>query len=734
MVVDEYGNEVDPGVETAPVKDAKDASPAAADFSPPLEDQQTELNAAQRSVGAKPQGFDARGYAEGVARNIDAANEKARQKFFKDNQKGYERFLGFCSYRDAAEIETAMKYEAAQLRHAATAQEQQAAADIVTNLVKLNSENAAAGQVRKWAAVESAQATKQALDGQAERNAGEAKVGLDKLGDAGKTAAAVVDGGVESFKASTYADYASAAAGADEEWERGCESLYNFNANELARFRDRVVKMSLNSGDPLNVASAKADMAVRQAAVGILNGLLANGNHDVFSRWMHRLNGTSISEEVEDGAGGVAVKYDAMKRWCLGGGDLKGLADAYIEAKMRERRIAKLEADNGESDMIKWIEGVRARAGRLFGGQVGPAEQKALNGAMDELQRHITSGDATDKSATRAREAIEHIQSKLESRMKSEERIQTKVAKMESKNDFIRVWNELESAEDSTKSVVLLTGSGDSERAIEVSGDIRHVKSYLLDQAFKYGLASGQAWTDEKKALEKATDEDLREQRDAFSALRDELGLQVITPDKDSDMATAGARNKKTMRKAGAYDELLEIDDRLGSYVSKNKNLMWRWKKDGVWVTLTSDDINTLLTKSAAFQRKHKDAKTEDIVRFGVALLDSAASIHQTEKIINGFADTLSSWTHIGNLEYRSDSESLGKMADGIIDTMVGENSASAFSRQLLSAKRVIVDQDDVNAWSDAVKAAVDSDRKARLEKKKAERDALQAEKDAAGK
>ena len=585
MVVDENGNEVDPGVTAAEEANGDDG------FSPSLEAQETELRAAQRSASALPQGEDAMGHAKRVADAWDKANEAERQRHYKNDPKGYKRFLGRMAFRQSADIEAAMRYEAAQLKHASNARSSQEAADIISNLGKLNTDYPCAGQTQKMATLEDAQSAKQALDRQAEMQAQEAKSSLDTGTSAGKTAAAAVDEGVKAFKASTFAEYASKAAGAENEWERGCQSLFNFNAKELGRFHERIVQMAMNNGDPSNVARAKADEATRKAAVGILNGLISNGNHDVFSRWMHTLNGTKISDELDDGQGGRVIRFDAMKRWCLGADDLKSLAEAYLKAKAKEQKIAAAETANARTAGIIQVNSIRVAGNRAcYSAKLDAQTVSDYENSVAALE-NIAQTASDDKVSNAAREASEHLRSLWASRGRTEEKVATQVGRLNDQKEFEEYWDWLCAQGEKDIRVSLVDGSGKSE---DIMADVSLVKYKALSEAIGKGLCtgkhgtSGKLWSEMLTELEKGHGVDVEEQASAVDSLRTKLRVSVVTAD-DKDLGDAyragwGKDRKKIGKDPYRFDSPFGHDDNGSPTMDRSKRFQTlRWTgTDGV--------------------------------------------------------------------------------------------------------------------------------------------------------
>lgn len=681
-----------------------------ADDTVSLESQQAQLEAAQRTSGSMPTGWAAKGYSKDYAEILDAENEKVRREWFQDNPKGYEQWLVYARFTQAARLEGAMRYEAAQLRHAATVEADAQAANLVTQTRRTVSEQGMAAQAEKWAAIEAAQREKADSDAKAKLTFEEAesKIGTGADADFART---VNKKNLEISMAETEKKYAEVMKGADATWVTNSERLFAHVDESMKKLYGDVVQNAVNNGASPFVAKAKAEAAVRSAAVGLLSGMVEDGNHELFDRWAKRLAATEIIADEDDGKGGKVVVNEPMRRWCLGRGDIKKAQDALLNEIASRQRRQKLLAEAYDTKASNYVESLRVAGSQIMSkASITADDDSAVDKIITGLNKVVTDPGTSKAVAKSAREAIEHLLSKRDARGQRETRIAAKVARMKTEQDAVDLMRELDGAGSVTRTVVLLGGDGERDKAKEVSADIRHVKRYVIQSAQAKGFLKGASWSARLRQLDETTQEDVDEQSKAFDAVRKSLGLHVLTKDEDSDRALSGFRKRKDAKQGDAFSEMLQIDESAGRYVTKNRNATWRWTdSDGVGYDLSADAVNALLSRAADFQRLHADAKTADLVEFMTRTLRDAARDADIE-------DYTKWWDFSGRRKMRGNrasSADIDTAARIVRSQMLNDgNSASGVFASFERSGSVVVDSASVRKLRGEIRARDDAERR----------------------
>lgn len=684
---------------------------------PSLEAQRNQLDAAAMTSGAMPSGWAAQGYSAEFAKRLDDENERVRKEMFADNPKGFENYLGYARFAQAAQLEGAMRYEAAQLRHAATEESQAMAADMLVQARRTVSEQGMAGQTEKWAAIEAAQKDRSALDEKATRRASDLAAAAGK-GPAGDSAREAIAAGLQAAKAEHERQYAARTGAAESAWEANSDRLYAHIGESMNRLYAQVERNAVNNGDTPLVAKAKAEQAVRAAAVGLLNGMVEDGNHDLFKRWRDKLGAVKTQDIADDGAGNATVVDAPMRRWCLLHEDLNKADEKYNEALYRAQRRQRLLSQADDTRQIGYVESLRSKASRILHNPVMSADDDGVvNQILDGLDSVVNMQGASEKAITRARSAIEHILSERDARAQRETRVAAKISKMRTKEEAERLYDQLVAAGDVTRSVMLVTVNNDGgEECREVTADIRHLKRYVINEARESGLLTGQVWSDRLRELDETTEQDLKEQFDALAAVRSSLNLHVVTKDEDSDTAKSGFTKKKALERKDAFDALIELDRKAGAYVTKNKNATWRWNDSGgVGHDLTADQVNMLFNKAAEFQRLHKDAKTSDLVEFMTRTLAESVRDADIERYSDksgwsNFMGLGKAWDYVsGGGKMRTATRDIGAAATIVASQMLGDaNTVRGFNQAMAGSSRVVIDAEEMQQTRDDFKRRVE--------------------------
>lgn len=686
--------------------------------SPPtsIESQRIQLESAQNTAGALPQGWAAKGYAKGISEELDRQNEEVRRKKYADNPKGYKNYLMYARFSQSAYLEGAMRYEAAQLQHAATVEADALAADIVSQTRRTVSEWGAVGQIEKWAAIEEAQRNKADVDASSERTAEEAAA-IAGDGEDGDVARKGVESALAASKAETTKSYANSVSGAQSRWEYASDRMFVHVGENMKRLYGMVERNAVNAGASPLVAKARAEAAVRAASFGVMAGMIEDGNHEMFERWLGKLGSADTVEAEVDGDGRSTVVNAPMRRWCLGRNDLKKLSDTFLDSLARDARRRKLLAREESAKEMNEIQLLRAKGSLILS---NPSYSSKDDDAVEAIIKYLMSRipNASEKGGAACREAVEHLLSVRGSRERREERVATKVAKMRTEEEAVALVREIEAAIDTTRSVFLLSDDGSAR---ESSADARHILKRVIVEAQDKGFLKGKSWNDRLAALDETTQKDFDEQRDAFASVRKALNLHILTEDEDRERAASGFKKRNGMRRIDAFDDLVQIDSKTGAYCTKNANATWRWvDSDGIGYDLTSGDVNALLGKAAEFQRLHKDAKTADLVDFMTETLREGAR----DAVVERYSDGMTGWIWdrlTGTRHMRARSAPLGYSADRVLSAMLNDgNTVRGFNAAISASSGMVVNSSDVAMIRKGIKADIDRQIKELEARKKA--------------
>ena len=315
--------------------------------------------AMSRSMYGKPQGMAASGYGRQVADGIDKANEQIRERYYKNNPKGYAHYLSTVKASQAMSIAAALDHECAQLVHAEQKNRLAAAENEGTALGEEFANCLNGSKLREAADFELAKSEyNDRMDtisvtatgigpGDEMSPSGEGGLGI------GKELAAKL---AESAKD----DYAKAVETAARRNSETVSGLVELTGQRLDDFYQEQVK----TGRRLGWGDAKcAQFAIaqtRRAAKKILGHLVESDNHEGAEAILKHLRRPGATARlatdrdgnlVKDNDGNTVVVHDNfLGRWCLSADDVSDADRALVMNQKRAAAAAKLRQQEAEAE------------------------------------------------------------------------------------------------------------------------------------------------------------------------------------------------------------------------------------------------------------------------------------------------------------------------------------------------------------------------------------------------